>query len=177
MLPDGGSASNHHRVHGHDYPCYLLGWERVVELATSPQLGLVPNPRTPLFGKDSELDAAQVFLCADAVPLLTLTGPRSVGKARLAIATAHAVADAFAGGARFVSLASVQHADYVPFTVARSLGPLDARGAAPLTQLAMLPDGLDLTTARGSVGPRVVRTVSSMVRQAASSSNRTWENN
>jgi predicted ATPase/DNA-binding CsgD family transcriptional regulator len=84
------------------------------------------------------------MLRAGSVPLLTLTGPGGVGKTRLALAAAHAVAEAFADGVRFVSLAPVQNPSHLPFTVARSLGLHDIRGTDPLTQLAAVLEGREL---------------------------------
>src|SRR5437660_11310850 len=81
----------------------------------------VPTPRTPLVGRAAEIAAARARLLAEAVPLLTLTGPGGVGKTRLALAVAHDVADAFADGAFFVDLAPVRDPSLASVAVAQAL--------------------------------------------------------
>ncbi|HEX6166122.1 MAG TPA: winged helix-turn-helix domain-containing protein, partial [Acidimicrobiales bacterium] len=90
--------------------------------------GAVPVPSTPLVGRRHELSVLAGL--ATRTRLLTLTGPGGVGKTRLAIELATRIADRYADGVRFVSLASVAHAELVPQHVAEGLG-LRSEGAGP----------------------------------------------
>src|SRR5262249_55455872 len=69
----------------------------------SPRVAL-PVPPTTLIGRDAEVAFAVAALdpARSDVRLLTLLGPGGVGKTRLAIATATALADVFADGIAFV---------------------------------------------------------------------------
>jgi predicted ATPase len=68
--------------------------------------------------------------------LVTLTGPGGVGKTRLALQVAADVADEFAGGAGFVSLAAVRNPDHVCSTIAAVLGVVDGGTGTPADRLA-----------------------------------------
>jgi predicted ATPase/class 3 adenylate cyclase len=83
----------------------------------------LPVQPTPLVGRTDEL--ADVLKLVRANRLVTLTGPGGSGKTRLALASAAELADDFADGVWFVSLASLSDTELVEPTIAQVLG---ARG-------------------------------------------------
>jgi len=89
--------------------------------APSPLVHPLPIPPSPLIGRTCEVAEVAGLLDAADARLLTLTGPGGVGKTRLALAVAHAVADRYADGAVFVPLALLRAPDVVGAALATAL--------------------------------------------------------
>jgi predicted ATPase/DNA-binding CsgD family transcriptional regulator len=97
-----------------------------VELVPLPERGRppvsLPVPLTSFVGRDREVAAVAAMLCRPEVRLVSLTGPGGVGKTRLAVAAAAAVADAFDHGVGFVPLGSFTDPSLVRSSIAQALG-------------------------------------------------------
>ncbi|HSC27380.1 MAG TPA: protein kinase [Vicinamibacterales bacterium] len=93
-----------------------------------------PVPATPLLGREEALDAAAEQL-RSGVRVLTVTGYGGTGKTRFAVELFGRLAPAYAGGAAFVSLASVTAAGEVLPTVATALGIPEAQDRPALEAL------------------------------------------
>ena len=87
-----------------------------------PYSSALPLPTTPFIGREAELAALTAMVTNRQTRCLVLVGPGGVGKTRLALQLADAVAGTFADGAIVVPLAPVRHPDLVLTTIARALG-------------------------------------------------------
>jgi transcriptional regulator with XRE-family HTH domain len=88
---------------------------------SSPKTNL-PIFATPLIGRERELEHLSQILCEPQCRLLTLVGPGSIGKTRLAIETVSRMQDVFADGVYFVSLASINTTTYIVPMITDALG-------------------------------------------------------
>lgn len=120
--------------------------ERVVQLCHSdlcndfPPLRLHESPEssaarhlpaqlTSFVGRDAEKAEVRDLLADNR--LVTLTGAGGVGKTRLAVQVAAAVAEKYSDGAWYVDLAPIVDPELVAVTVVRSLGLPDQPGRSP----------------------------------------------
>lgn len=91
----------------------------------------IPMPLTPLVGREQEVQAICTLLRRPELHLLTLSGTGGIGKTRLSIQVALALAQDFPDGAYFVSLASANDSELVVLTLAQTLG-MGVAGERPL---------------------------------------------
>jgi non-specific serine/threonine protein kinase len=71
----------------------------------------LPTELTPFIGRANEVEDLVRMLVDEAIRLVTLIGPGGIGKTRLAIETARAIADRFRDGVAFVPLAALDSID------------------------------------------------------------------
>lgn len=84
--------------------------------------GWLPAPPTPLIGRDQALTRLVEGLFHAPGRMVTLVGPPGVGKSRLALACASAVADRYSDGVWFIELAALTSAHELTTTIAARLG-------------------------------------------------------
>ena len=100
---------------------YQLGTDEFPPLRTLHQTNL-PIPSTPFLGREAEVAQVRDLLSQDDVRLLTLTGPGGIGKTRLALHAAGALADSYVHGVWWVPLAALRDPRLVLETAAHALG-------------------------------------------------------
>src|SRR6476659_7366176 len=82
----------------------------------------LPVPLTVLLGRDADVQTLRQWLADPAARLITLLGPGGVGKTRLALELARAVADEGSTRVVFVPLATVRDAMFVAPCIGDALG-------------------------------------------------------
>jgi predicted ATPase len=88
----------------------------------------LPAPRTPLLGRDADLDAVKRLVMSDEVRLLTLVGAGGSGKTSLALKAVHDLESAFGGRVIYIPLAAVNEADAALREIGHRLGLRQTEG-------------------------------------------------
>ena len=101
---------------------------------------LAPTPSTPLLGREALLAAAAARV-RDGARVLTVTGYGGTGKTRFSIELFRQLTPEFAGGAAFVSLASVTDPTEVLPAIGVALEIAEAHGRSALDALATVIGG------------------------------------
>ena len=104
--------------------------ERPLRLLPSPPPHNLPQPPSPLLGRERELAEVAALLRRHERRLLTLTGLGGVGKTRLAIEAAWTLLDVFPDGVWLVRLAPLTDPALVIPTIAQTLGFSESGGAS-----------------------------------------------
>jgi len=94
--------------------------------ASVARLVSLPNPLTPLIGREREVGSITELLRSREVRLVTLTGAGGVGKTRLAVAAAQQLRPDFSDGLCFVGLAPLADPELVAATIAQAAGLQEA---------------------------------------------------
>jgi predicted ATPase/DNA-binding XRE family transcriptional regulator len=85
----------------------------------------LPLALTALLGRDSDLQTLRLWLADPTARLITLIGPGGVGKTRIALELARAIAEERATHVVFLGLASVRDPAFVAPAIAEALGLSD----------------------------------------------------
>jgi predicted ATPase/DNA-binding SARP family transcriptional activator len=104
-------------------------------------VGRLPAPANETIGRDRELAEIGELLVHPDVRLVTLVGPGGVGKTRLALEAARAVAARFPAGAVHVSLDGAEDAGVLVPEAASALGVVAATAAELGVRLAVVTRG------------------------------------
>lgn len=137
-------------------------------------LPAIDRPTTALIGRRQELSRLRELILDERRRLITMLGPGGIGKTRLAIATATALADAFPDGSGFAALAPVSNAQHAITAVAAAVGCSLPGGRPPLEtllyflrprSLLLVIDNLEHLLG-GSDGEQIGQALAQIVREA-----------
>jgi predicted ATPase/DNA-binding XRE family transcriptional regulator len=90
---------------------------------------LLPLPPTLLVGRETDVQTLRQWLADPAARLITLVGPGGVGKTRLALELARAIADEGATRVMFSALAAIRDPGLAACAIAEALGLADISAA------------------------------------------------
>jgi predicted ATPase/serine/threonine protein kinase len=110
---------------------------------SAPRPNNLPVQRTAFIGREPEAAALRQLLSGANVHLVTLTGPGGIGKTRLALQVAGAVADEFPGGVCFVPLSAVSESRLIASTIAQAVGVRETGNQSAQESLHEYVAGLD----------------------------------
>jgi predicted ATPase len=106
---------------------FLASARTAVHTTASDELSResLPLPLTVLIGRDADVETLQQWFADLASRLITLIGPGGVGKTRLALELARAMAEEGSVRMRFVPLAALRDPGFVAPAIAEALGLSD----------------------------------------------------
>lgn len=105
---------------------------------------LLPAPSSTMVGRRDELEQLRALVMRDDVRIVTVSGAGGSGKTRVALELARSAGSAFANGAAFVELASIQDPELVQPTIAHVLGVPETAEETPSVALARWLQSRDL---------------------------------
>ena len=102
---------------------FLVSARAVVPIAAGVELShaFLPLPLTALIGRKADIEALGQWLADPVLRLITLIGPGGVGKTRLVLELARAIADDGSVRVRFVSLAPLRESVFVAPAIAEAV--------------------------------------------------------
>lgn len=104
--------------------------------AASAHTHNLPHQTTPFVGRETELHSLYRLLIDPAVRLVTIVAPGGMGKTRLSIEVAKRQLSHFPQGIYFVELAPLDSAEWIPATVAETVGyPFQTWGGSSQQQM------------------------------------------